>query len=110
MLRVDFKKYLAIEGPKVFPPDYRAIDLAFRTSDGEEVICELKPCSKLTARFAVRLAMGQLLDYKIQSGMSSAKLLTVLDAEPDKAVVKQALASGFGIAYKKSKTFELNWP
>jgi len=74
------------------------------------VLAEIKPCAKSDARFAIRMAMGQLLDYQQRHRANPIHLLVVLEVKPDTEDTELAIMNGFGIAYPWGAGFVLKWP
>jgi hypothetical protein len=62
------------------------------------------------ARFAVRTAIGQLLDYKQRHSDPDAALLVVLETRPSDEDIDLALTNGFGVAYPRATKLVLRWP
>ncbi len=74
------------------------------------VFVEVKPCETATARFAIRTALGQLLDYR-QSASGPPRLLIVVEVPPaEERDIQLALSNHVGIAWPKAKGFEVRWP
>jgi hypothetical protein len=73
------------------------------------VLAEIKPCEPQSARYAIRTAMGQLLDYRQRAGEDVA-LLIVLERKPREEDGLLALTNGFGIAYPAGNGFSVSWP
>jgi hypothetical protein len=86
-----------------------SVDLRFRNSQERLVLAEVKPCDKSNARFAIRTAIGQLLDYR-QRCSEEAKLLIVLELKPGKEDRELAGSNGFGLAFPTRSGFEMVWP
>jgi hypothetical protein len=89
--------------------DLDSVDVRFAKSDGLIVLGEVKPFDPQTARFAVRTAMGQLLDYGQRFGQPHARLI-ILDCSPGEENRNLALKNGFGISFYNGATFEIEWP
>lgn len=86
-------------------------DMRFADGKGENVMVEVKPTEASTIRFAIRTAMGQLLDYR-QHQSWEGKQLIVLETEVTKADDKAlALGNGFGLAWPlENGDFKVVWP
>jgi len=85
------------------------IDLQFVQGNERKCLVEVKPTKPETVRFAIRCAMGQLLDYE-QSDGGSCSLLIVLDDKPSEHDKKLALTNSFAIAWRDKGSFILNHP
>ena len=70
---------------------------------------ELKPCDTTNVRYAIRTAMGQLLDYRQRSKGGTA-LLIVTETKPTDEDHDLARSNGFGLAYPFHSTFTFIWP
>lgn len=70
---------------------------------------EVKPCEAESVRFAIRTAMGQLLDYR-QKAAGEPALLVVIEVEPGEQDRLLATSNGFGIAYPSRGKFKIVWP
>ena len=86
-------------------------DMRFTDAKGQEVMVEVKPTEVSSVRFAIRTAMGQLLDYRQQQRWEGKQLI-VVETEITKADDKAlALENGFGIAWPSEKGgFKILWP
>ena len=85
------------------------IDLQFSDPKRGRVLVEIKPTEPATVRFAVRTAIGQLLDYR-QRAEGNPEMLIVIDDKPCPEDMELALVNGFGIAWRFGKGFEYSWP
>jgi hypothetical protein len=56
--------------------DIKHVDVRYRDETGRMILSEVKPCTRKSARYAIRTAIGQLLDYK-QRLDGKARLLVV---------------------------------
>ncbi|WP_245484658.1 hypothetical protein [Rhizobium ruizarguesonis] len=86
-------------------------DMRFMDGKGQDVMVEVKPTEASTVRFAIRTAMGQLLDYR-QHQRWEGKQLIVVETEVTKADDKAlALGNGFGLAWPlENGDFKVVWP
>jgi hypothetical protein len=111
-LQEEFGEYYRKRGFSDVPvPTGAPVDACFRSDRNEYFFAEIKPCDPQSTRFAVRTAIGQLLDYS-QGGAPDHKII-VLDAEPDMRTQELAISNGFGIAFKRSRKrgdFTMKWP
>jgi len=85
------------------------VDLRYHDPNRGAVLVEVKPTQPDTVRFAIRSAMGQLLDYR-QRASGRHALLIVIDDEPTNEDAQLALSNGFGLAWRSERTFEYAWP
>ena len=86
-----------------------SIDLRYRDASKGEIFAEITPCERANVRYAIRTAIGQLLDYK-QRANDEAFLLIVLETKPSEEDRLLATSNGFGIAYPAKGKFEIVWP
>jgi hypothetical protein len=86
-------------------------DMRFTDGKGQDVMVEVKPTEAPTVRFAIRAAMGQLLDYR-QHQRWEGKQLIVVETEVTRADDKAlALVNGFGLAWPlENGDFKVLWP
>jgi hypothetical protein len=85
------------------------VDLRYRDPSRGEVLVEVKPTQPETVRYAIRTAMGQLLDYRQRAPVRHA-LLIVIDDEPTSEDTQLALSNGFGVAWRSDRSFKYVWP
>ncbi|MEM6500077.1 MAG: hypothetical protein AAF709_25635, partial [Pseudomonadota bacterium] len=75
------------------------------------VMVEVKPTEQATERYAIRTAIGQLIDYQQQQQWSGKQLIVVsneVESAEDRAL---ALENGFGLAWPAGKgSFKIIWP
>lgn len=110
-LQQAFKMFLCKNFPKVIFPACFRDDLRYAVTQEYEVMVEVKPCDFSTVRFAIRAAIGQLLDYKQHQGWTGKQLIlveTVVGNVEDRLL---ALDNGFGLAWPEEKgRFRIIWP
>jgi hypothetical protein len=109
-LQARFKKHIELVGADSIVMDDSGIDIQFRLHGYGLVLAEIKPCERPSTRFAVRTAMGQLLDYRQRHTNKGAKLLVVLELIPANEDIDLALSNGFGISYPEGDGFIVRWP
>lgn len=108
ILQRQFCQYLNNRG-LVPQPDIERVDVRYKTQTDSMVFAEIKPAQKSEARYAIRLAMGQLLDYR-QGEKTSPLMLIVISEKPHPKDLSLAKENGFGVAYKRGSTFVEVWP
>lgn len=114
-LQTRFHKYLKDIGATKIHPDLDRVDIRFNLKGIGPVLAEIKPTTDKTVRFAIRTAIGQLLDYR-QATNGDPKLLIVIETEPTHADDRElALSNGFGLAWpmggdEDTSVFEIIWP
>lgn len=109
ILQNDFEVYLKAAGARSVRANIDRVDLRFNDPGHGLIFAEIKPTDAATVRFAIRLAMGQLLDYS-QRATGDPGLLIVIDDQPSDEDKQLALTNGFGIAWRNKKSFDLLWP
>lgn len=108
-LQSRFKAYISRHGSDL-AENRRGVDLQYVCPSRGFVLVEVKPCEEDTARFAIRTALGQLLDYR-QSASGAPGLLIVLEIKPtEERDIQLALSNNVAIAWPKGKGFTLRWP
>ena len=86
-------------------PDY--IDLMYKYKK-KLVITEVKPAKSVGTKYAIRSAIGQLLEYRHTIKQPSAVLHIVLDEKPKKNEIEFVQSLGFILSYKeKSNKFAM---
>ena len=108
-LQSKFEAYIISKKATGLAANVACVDVRFSLPEKGRVLAEVKPCSVEDARFAIRSAMGQLLDYAQRDGADPAKLI-VLGAKPSAENFDLALSNGFGIAYPQGDAFRMRWP
>lgn len=104
-----FVGHLASQSMPGVQENVNRVDLRYRDPERGSVLVEVKPTEPATVRFAIRAAMGQLLDYRQRESGSHA-LLIVIDDAPTCQDKELALTNGFGLAWRSVGTFEYDWP
>ncbi|MBJ7403616.1 MAG: hypothetical protein JHD07_10100 [Bradyrhizobium sp.] len=99
-----FEEFLRKSEKKDILPNVGGVDLRYRDS-GIPVFCEVKPSTPDTARFAIRAAMGQLLDYRQSSPRAS--MMIVLSVRPSPRDMEFALSNGFCVAFPSGNGFQI---
>jgi len=110
-LQERFEKYLKKYGIKDLKSNVGSVDLRFRDSERGLVFVEVKPCQLKNARYAIRTAMGQLLDYRHRVPEKVCMLIIVLEVRPKSNDLDLAISNGFGVAYMtQQQKFKFVWP
>jgi hypothetical protein len=108
-LQKRFETFLEESGATEIQPNCASVDIQYLDSRGGHILAEIKPCEKESARFAIRTATGQLLDYQ-QRAKGEQSLLIVIEVRPTKEDRLLATSNGFGIAYPHKSGFTFVWP
>lgn len=104
-LQERFRAYVSHWAPV---ENVRRVDIRFSHPQYGDVLAEVKPCEAGNARYAIRLAMGQLMDY--QQHEEKSRLMIVLECQPSSDVdVSLATSNGFSIAWPTKKGWCLHW-
>jgi hypothetical protein len=109
-LQARFTKFIKKLGVTRILSNTAGVDLQFFSNIRGYVLAEIKPCDKSNARFALRTAIGQLLDYRQRHNETSLSLLVVLEVQPSNEDINLALENGFGISYEGDDDFFVRWP
>jgi len=105
-----FINYIEANGASEIKADHGAIDVQFKLNGRGHVLAEVKPCDLADGRYAIRTAIGQLLDYKQRHSVKKLHLLVVLETKPSDMDGKLALENGFGLSYPHGRQFKIIWP
>ena len=108
-LQERFESFLSCNGATELRPNLASVDLRYSDSARGQVLAEIKPCETESARYAIRTAMGQLLDYR-QRTNGDVSLLIVVEARPSEEDLALATSNGFGIAFQSKRSFKIVWP
>lgn len=108
-LQTSFENFATANGATDLESNQASVDLRFRDPERGLILAEVKPCDAGNARYAIRTAMGQLLDYR-QRCAKPAALLIVIETMPHKEHLELANANGFGVAYPYKRDFRITWP
>lgn len=104
-----FEGFLSTRCATHVQANVESVDLRFSDPRQGNVLVEIKPCESANARYAIRTAMGQLLDYR-QRAKGKLSMLIVIEVEPSDHDQFLATTNGFGIAYPSKGTFKVVWP
>mgnify|MGYP001809725837 CR=1 FL=1 len=97
-------------------PGYRLVDLVGQHRDRGKTFIEVKPAeTESDARFAVRLALAQLLEYcwleKQENNNDITSRLIVLGCKPAEDVIAFAKSLNVGCAWRtQGAHFQVDWP
>jgi hypothetical protein len=80
---VDFLKKQNI----LIKEDDKYIDVQYTTTQNETYFCEIKPTENIETKYAIRIAIGQLLEYQ-HFHNKNAKLEIVLSSQPRKKEIE----------------------
>jgi len=108
-LQTRFERFLGTNGATEVRPNIASVDLRYRDPQKGTILAEIKPCERSNARYAIRAAIGQLLDYR-QRTKEDSSLLIVVEAKPKQEDRLLATSNGFGIAYPVEDSFKVFWP
>ncbi|WP_136646470.1 hypothetical protein [Tabrizicola sp. YIM 78059] len=104
-----FERFLSCKGATELRPNLASVDLRYSDSARGQVLAEIKPCETESSRYAIRTAMGQLLDYR-QRANGDVSLLIVVEVKPSDEDLALATSNGFGIAFPSKDAFKIIWP
>ena len=109
-LQQQFKAYLANQHAEIDFPACVRDDLRYVVKGRPGVMVEVKPTDAATLRYAIRSAIGQLLDYRQDQRWIGPQLIVVetkVTAEND---LRLAFDNGFGLAWPSKGGFTVRWP
>lgn len=105
-----FRKYLSEQYGEIDFPACVRDDLRYIVKGSPGVMVEVKPTDPATLRYAIRSAIGQLLDYRQDQRWIGPQLIVVeteVTAEDD---LRLAFDNGFGLAWPSKGGFKVRWP
>jgi hypothetical protein len=106
-----FKGYLKASHSGITFPDCYRDDLRYNVPGERAVMVEVKPSDPASVRFAIRTAIGQLLDYRQQQQWTHDQLILVETEVTNVEDLLLAHDNGFGIAWPEGKnSFTIRWP
>lgn len=108
-LQSQFEDYLAANEAKNVQANLESVDLRYWDPKKGNILVEVKPCEPPNTRYAIRTAMGQLLDYR-QRAKGEHALLIVVEVKPREEDRLLATSNGFGVAYPARGKFKIVWP
>ncbi|MBS7792454.1 hypothetical protein KTR66_20850 [Roseococcus sp. SDR] len=109
-LQARLKAYITTLNISNLRENFSGVDIDFTLQGRGHVLAEVKPCDPPDVRYAVRTAMGQLLDYQQKWSASQPHLLVVVGSKPGPKEMALALENGFGIAHPRAGGFTIKWP
>lgn len=100
------QRYLQIDFPQCFRDDLR-----YAVRGEQLVMVEVKPTDRATLRFAIRTAIGQLLDYGQHEQWTGRRLILVETEVTNADDRRLAFDNGFGLAWPEGTgRFKIRWP
>lgn len=109
-LQSAFEAFLKLSKATQIVPNLERVDVRYHDAQIGLVLAEIKPTEPQTIRFAIRAAIGQLLDY-CQGHRGDPRLLVVVECEPtNQNDILLATDNGFGLAWPNGKKFDFRWP
>jgi hypothetical protein len=101
-----FIRWMGREHPRVeVTPNWRFVDVRLGHSASKVSFVEVKPCDRTDVRYAVREAIGQLLEYRHRLD-PTARLVVVLGAEPEHESLTLLKSLGIGALWKNGHRFQ----
>jgi hypothetical protein len=97
-LQSRFVRFLSEQGIQATHDAQGYIDVLYERN-GQTVIAEVKPTENVDTRYAIRAAVGQLLEYRFIMGNPDARLEVVLGSEPEPAEKAFLVSLGMWLAY-----------
>lgn len=86
-------------------------DLRYAIGGADPVMAEIKPADASSVRYAIRTAIGQLLDYRQHAGWRDRQIIVVGAAVLNADDMALALDNGFGLAWPEGRRgFVVKWP
>lgn len=109
-LQKKFAAHVTANHPGAIFPICGLDDLRYIVGGKPAVMVEVKPTDPGCLRYAIRAAIGQLLDYRQREGWTGPQLIVVEDKVHRADDLGLAFDNGFGLAWPEGKGFEIVWP
>lgn len=109
-LQDDFKAHLIGMHKNVEFPNCMRDDLRYVVKGREPVMVEVKPSDATNTRYAIRTAIGQLLDYRQEQDWTGPQLIVVGAKVSNEGEIRLAIDNGFGLAWPLKRGFKIVWP
>ena len=72
--------------------------------DGLTTLCEVKPTDNVETKYAIRAAIGQLLEYRFKSRIADAAMEIVLGCRPEEWEIEFAKSLRIAVTYFDKST------
>lgn len=109
-LQKRFMAYLSGQHREIEFPACVRDDLRYVVRDTPGIMVEVKPTDASSLRFAIRTAIGQLLDYRQDQSWTGPQLIVVETKVVRTDDLGLAFDNGFGLAWPSGGEFEIVWP
>jgi len=109
-LQASFAAFLRKSYSKVGFPVCHRDDLRYQIEGETAVMVEVKPTDPTSLRYAIRAAIGQLLDYRQHQRWTDRQLIVVETEVSNADDLGLAHENGFGIAWPSKRGFTIKWP
>lgn len=107
-LETAFYNYLKSSGATEIKRNIRGMDMFYIHPERGEIVAELKPTVQGETKFALRIAIGQVLEYRHFHKPNSHPLI-VLGSKPHPKEVEFVTSLGISCAWKANNTFMTSW-
>ncbi|OGG94727.1 MAG: hypothetical protein A2508_04220 [Candidatus Lambdaproteobacteria bacterium RIFOXYD12_FULL_49_8] len=109
LLQVKYQNYLKGNGKQPIP-DKNYIDLQYQAEDGWRLV-EVKPTAKVETKYAIRIAVGQLLEYKFTHFPDKEVILEILlSSKPEEHEEKFVRSLGMRLTYYDEASEDFKFP
>jgi hypothetical protein len=105
-----FNRFLAEQGASEIIRNKKYVDVRFRDREHGPVIAELKPAKPNETCYAIRTAIGQVLEYRHYISQNKELPMIVLGAEPKPREKDFVSSIGIALGWQSGTEFEINWP
>jgi hypothetical protein len=105
-----FKHFLAEQKATQIVWDTNYVDVRFRDRKYGQVIAELKPAKPNETCYAIRIGVGQVLEYRHYLSKNKDVPMIVLGAEPKPREKDFVSSIGIALGWQTGTGFEINWP
>lgn len=107
-LENEFCKYLVSKGAAKIERNLNGMDVCFVDPQRGSIIAELKPAVEGETRFAIRIAVGQVLEYRHFKRRNSHPMI-VLGSKPSRKELEFVISLGISCGWKAGDTFTITW-
>ncbi|MES5097825.1 hypothetical protein ABUK73_06310 [Agrobacterium sp. BA1120] len=107
-LENEFCEYLVSKGATGVERNQSGMDVCFVDPQHGKIVAELKPASEGETKFAIRIAIGQVLEYRHFNRRDSHPII-VLGSKPRPKELEFVISLGISCGWKANDTFTIKW-
>lgn len=102
-LQKAFVRFLKSVGAKKVREDKEYIDVQF-SRDGKDFIAEVKPSEDSATKYAIRSAVGQVLEYRFAKNQSAIPLIVLSSKPSSQDEIEFVKSLGIGVCWPKTNS------